>query len=165
MGIEDSDCDCEMPLDIDDNSLESYCASRSTSTTSPSQPLHQPSLPLSRLTGFLAFSRLCKIAGKVVRTMSALQMKRPQRAKDLRKMVKALDQELADWLRDVPDAIKFSAKSSDQIAGAEASHLTMCVISYILHAGCVINLHLYVCLLLLLHSPRNYPACSSRKEV
>jgi hypothetical protein len=143
VGIDDNDCDCEMPLDIDDDSLESYCASISTANTS-SRSQNQPPLSPSRLTGFLAFSRLCVIAGKIVRAMSSLEMKRQRPAKKLRKTVKTLEKTLADWLRDVPDVVKFSANITDETAGAGAPHLTMCVISYILHAACVINLHRYV---------------------
>jgi hypothetical protein len=143
MGIDDSDCDCEMPLDIDDDSLESYCASMSTLDDSASRTVTQAYLQPSRITGFLAFSRLCRIAGRIVRAMSALEMKQPRSATELRHTVDALEIELTEWLRDVPDAIKFSANNDEDISSPRAPHLTMCVISYILHAGCVINLHRY----------------------
>lgn len=135
MGVEDNDCDCELPLDVDNSELEDYCGG----VTSPTPKSH-----VKGLTGFIAFSSLCQIAGKVIRSMSPLQIKRlhlksaSQGATQLRQVVDELDQKLMDWLQKVPDSIKFSANNLN----SKSPHLAMCVMSYILHAGCVINLHL-----------------------
>lgn len=138
MGVEDSDCDCEMPLDMDDDELEAYC--REIPHLRPPQPVGT-----SRLSGFIAFSRLCSILGKIVRCMNPLKMHRGRKrhaAERLNKQIKLaeiLDVELAKWSKAVPDSIKFSANNMDLDSGSP--HLTMCVILYIVHAGCVINLH------------------------
>ncbi len=134
MGVEDLDCDCEMPLDMDDDELEAYC--------NRSHHVSGPPLGPSRLTGFIVFSHLCRIAGKIARSMSLLQLRRMRenghlKRAELRALVKSLDAELAEWLNQVPDSIKFSANNMD----SNSPHLTMCVISYIVHSGCVINLH------------------------
>lgn len=59
--------------------------------------------------------------------------------RDKQKLVDSLDTELSEWLSTVPDSIKFSANNMD----SDSPHLTMCVILYIVHAACVINLHRY----------------------
>jgi hypothetical protein len=53
------------------------------------------------------------------------------------KLFESLDAELFEWLNTVSDSIKFSANSMDY----DSPHLTMCVILYIVHAACVINLY------------------------
>ena len=134
MGVEDDDCDCEMPLDMDDVGLEAY---------GKETPSETPSLGASRMTGFIAFCRLCRIAGKISRTINPLRISRmcqnrgQNTATQLMKSIRELDFELSEWLENIPDAIKFSANSSD----SESPHLTMCIITYILHAGCTVNLH------------------------
>jgi hypothetical protein len=138
MGVDDSDCNCEMPLDMDDAQLEAYCNESPNLRSKPSCP--------SRLAGFISFSKLCYISGRIVRVMNPLQMRQmrkkvgPKRLKEKQKLVESLDAELSEWLRTVPDSIKFSANSMDM----DSPHLTMCVILYIVHAGCVINLHRFV---------------------
>lgn len=134
MGAEDLDCDCEMPLDMDDDDLEAYGKGTRVILDTPIGP--------SRLTGFLVFSNLCRIAGKIARSMSLLQLRRMRengrlKRTELRSLVKSLDAELAEWLNQVPDPIRLSAFNSH----SSSPHQTMCVISYIVHSGCVINLH------------------------
>ena len=138
MGVDDRDCDCELPREIDDDGLQAYSKDphEVNSSLSPSKQ--------SLLTGFITFSRLCQISKKIVRSMSPLEMKRIQArfgAEKARlkicKRVQRLDGELAKWLRSLPDSVAFSAVDPT----SESPHLTMCTISYILHAGSVINLY------------------------
>ena len=135
MGVADVDCDCEMPLDIDDPEFEDFCRGVESLT---------PKNHMKGLTGFIAFSSLCQIAGKVIRAMSPIQLNSLRKksgsegATYLRKLVDDLDQELMEWLQQVPESIKSSANNLN----AKSPHLAMCVISYTLHAGCVMNLHL-----------------------
>ena len=142
MAVDDPDCDCEMPLDMDDSELEVYSRQSPHLRTNPTTP--------SRLTGFIGLSRLCRIAGKIVRAVNPLQMQHrtrrgnsPRLSIEQRKRVEALDAELEEWLQTVPDLVQFSAANNnmDYDCGSPPPHLTMCVISYIVHAGCVINLH------------------------
>jgi len=132
MAVEDGDCDCEIPLDLDDEVLESYCK------TSES---FLDDRKTSRLTGFLVFTKLCKVSGQIARSMTSLMLQRKDmnlvKVRKLRKLVTELESELSGWLQHVPDVIKFSVNDCDQAS----PHLTMCVISYSIHAGCIINLH------------------------
>ena len=118
---------------MEDGDLEVYCKQ--------GQPLTLNALGPSRLTGFIVFSKLCQISGQISRAMSFLTLRHNKanqpKQRLLREAIRELDTELTDWLQNVPDVIKFSANYSD----TASTHLTMCVISYILHAGCVVNLH------------------------
>jgi Fungal specific transcription factor domain len=135
MGVEDSDCNCEIPLDLDDDELEAYCKEDSNHRLKPSTP--------SKLAGFIAFSKLCQIAGKVIHAVNPLRWQKGRRrsmtsrSSEKEKLLESLDAELFEWLNTVPDSIRFSANSMDY----DSPHLTMCVILYIVHAACVINLH------------------------
>lgn len=134
MGVEDADCNCEIPLDLDDEALEFFCREPPDKRISPSAP--------SLLAGFIAFSKLCRISGKVIRAVNPLQWQKGRRKSITGRMrgketIDLLDTELADWLNTVPDSIRFSANNLDY----DSPHLTMCVILYIVHAACVINLH------------------------
>ena len=132
MAVEDGDCDCEIPLDLDDEELQSYCKN-------PESFLGDQNT--SRLTGFIVFTKLCKVSGQIARSMTSLMLQRKDKnlgkARKLRKLVTELENELSEWLQRVPDVIKFSVNDCDQAS----PHLTMCVISYSIHAGCIINLH------------------------
>jgi len=137
MGVHDADCDCELPLDLEDSDLEIY--HRGDAIDLPSVPART-----SAMTGFITFAKLCKISSKIVKSVNPLQMKRlrdkynVKRAhNEMRNVVKELDAELADWLLHVPDCIKFSSNNTD----VKSPHLTMCVIAYIVHAGSVVNLY------------------------
>lgn len=133
MGVDDGDCDCEMPLDLEDEDLEAYCKNPNPATATTEQT--------SRLTGFLVFSKLSQISGRISRSMTTLMLEQKtktfRKAKKLRKLVRELEGELSEWLTRMPDVIKFSVNDVDHAS----PHLTMCVISYNLHAGCIINLH------------------------
>lgn len=134
VGVEDTDCDCEMPQDLEDDDLDLYCKQNQS-------PSSRPPRTFSRLTGFIIFSKLCQISGRISRTMNSLSL-RPNKEchpspKRIRERIRVLDIELAEWLGSVPDVIKFSANKTS----GPSPHLTMCVVMYILHAGCVMNLH------------------------
>jgi len=135
MGVEDSDCNCEIPLDLDDDELELYCKEQPDLRIKPATP--------SQLAGFIAFSNLCQISGKVIRAVNPLRWQKGRRRSTTsrlsgkEKLFESLDAELFEWLNTVPDSIRFSANSVNY----DSPHLTMCVILYIVHAACVINLH------------------------
>lgn len=135
MGVEDGDCDCEMAFDMEDSELEIYCKNTNFDIATPD------SQKTSRLTGFIVFSKLSQISGRISRSMTSLMLQQKEKnqrtTKKLRRLVKELEGELAEWLKQVPDVIKFSVNDVDYAS----PHLTMCVISYFFHAGCIINLH------------------------
>jgi len=128
--IFDFDCDCELPMDLDDRDVENWC-------NDPSQVIVDTP-GIHKLTGFIAFSKLCQIAGKIVQSTRELQVLKddPTEEATLKGLVAARDAELADWLDHVPDSIKFAANNPHG-----GSDLTICVITFIFHAGSIINLH------------------------
>jgi hypothetical protein len=122
MGVEDCDCNCEIPLDLDDDELEAYCKEQPDLRIKPTTP--------SLLAGFIAFSKLWQISGKVIRAVNPLRWQKGRRrsmtsrltGKD--QLFESLDAELFEWLNTVPDSIRFSANSMDY----DSPHLTMRVI-------------------------------------
>lgn len=143
MAIEDADCDCEMPLDMDDSELEIFCRSNDTRDISLQRSIPQSSCP----SGFLSLLRLLSDFRQyyTIRELYHLRRNRKgfKKAAELMKLARVLDLELESWLRNVPDPIAYLASSvgSDAPGGV---HLTMYIINYIVHAGFVINLHWYV---------------------
>jgi len=117
-------------MDLDDRDMEIWC-------NDPSQVIVD-SPGTQKLTGFLAFSKLCQIAGKIVQSTRELQILKDDSAEEtrLKALVAARDAELAEWLHQVPNSIKFAANNAHG-----GSDLTICVITFIFHAGSIINLH------------------------
>ncbi|EOD50241.1 putative fungal specific transcription factor domain-containing protein [Neofusicoccum parvum UCRNP2] len=128
MAVDDDDCDCELPLDMADEHLDLYCRDPSVGCGSS-----------SALAGFLAFSELCKIASRIVKSTRAVQRSQGSRSlkKELQSQTEALDGQLRRWLQNLPDVVKFSPNRSDEDGRL---HLTMCIITFILHAASIINL-------------------------
>ena len=95
MAVEDTDCNCEFPLDMDDSELETF-GKRNTHDSLLQGSISLP--PSSRLTGFLSFLRLCKISGKIDRSVNSIQIqqscKGPKKAAEFKRLVDALDTEL-----------------------------------------------------------------------
>ncbi|EKG22393.1 Transcription factor fungi [Macrophomina phaseolina MS6] len=128
MAADDDDCDCGLPLDMADEQLEVYCRDPTTGYGAS-----------SALAGFLAFSELCKIASKIVKSTRTVQRALGSRGlkKELQAQTEMLDRQLQRWLQDLPDVVKFSPNRSDDDGRL---HLTMCIITFILHAASIINL-------------------------
>lgn len=134
MAVDDDDCTCELPSNLADDQIgkvEKHNDENRDSTLSTNLPM----------TGFIVFSKLCRIAGQIVRSSRTLQRlrhsKSVSRVKEARKRMRRLDKDLSKWLQQLPDTIKFSANKPD---ADHRIHLTMCVITFILHAGSIINL-------------------------
>ncbi|KAL4820694.1 fungal-specific transcription factor domain-containing protein [Aspergillus spinulosporus] len=116
MASDESDCCCELPQ-----------------LPSPSSPM----------TGFLAFTRLCRIAARVHRFYSSNRI----RGRDatlatgedwsaLLPILNGFVRELDEWLQELPNEIRFSANLTQN-----GPNLTMCVIVFILHSGTIMNLY------------------------
>lgn len=130
MAVDNDTCLRELPFEMDDEQL--LAAETTENVYSPGT---------SQLTGFIVFSELCRIAGQVVRSSRTLQRQRraknPRKVREAYKMIRRLDRELQSWLHRLPDSIKFSANHS---SSDHKVHLTMCVVTFILHAASIINL-------------------------
>ncbi|PYH91570.1 hypothetical protein BO71DRAFT_385349 [Aspergillus ellipticus CBS 707.79] len=87
----------------------------------------------SPMAGFLAFTRLCKIAAQIHRLHSSKPIDQHVRRMD---DISALGAELETWLRELPNYLRSSANHSK--AGP---NMAMCAIIFILHSGSVINLY------------------------
>lgn len=147
MAVQDDDCDCELPRDEKDEDFEPKYTK--------SKPHHPPKADLPSdgpciMSGFLAFARLSRLAGKIQHLNSRLNLRNLASA-DSGKVQRFLsrvdthDQALRNWLASLPPHIQFSANSMEKSPGGDPA-LVMCVIIFVLHAGSLLSLYRYVCL-------------------
>ncbi|KAL1872321.1 hypothetical protein VTK73DRAFT_1552 [Phialemonium thermophilum] len=140
MAAIDEDCDCDFPLDMSDEQLDLFARRSHQMESLPPLPP-----PPSATTGFIAFSRLCRIAGKIQRLHSPKRLRElasddvNKRRRFLARIV-ALDKPLNTWLESLPDEIRFSANAL-RSGPTGTVDLTMCVIIFIVHAGSLLNLY------------------------
>ncbi|KXH37286.1 hypothetical protein CNYM01_01299 [Colletotrichum nymphaeae SA-01] len=147
--VKDEDCYCELPLDVRDEDvmpgIKSGHAVDEEATTSP-------------MSGFLAFAKLCQLAGKIQEFSSPLKLRKIASA-DAEKThrflarVDAHDQALRKWLESLPEEIQFSANRKNKSHGDIS--MVHCVITFFLHAGSLINLYRYFL---------NYPKDSAERD-
>ncbi|KAL4075802.1 fungal-specific transcription factor domain-containing protein [Scleroderma citrinum] len=111
LGVEDSDCDVELPVDVDDDHLSEYFSGVSVS------PKH-PSL----MAGTIAIANLYQIAGRVLRQVYAIdnckEVLEPERRADLRRSVESLDIELSRWCDNLPLQFKNESPTDKHISMA-----------------------------------------------
>lgn len=140
MAAHDEDCDWELALNLSDEQLERQFGNSSAQNATYISPLDPPSI-----IGFLTFTRLCRISGKVQQLGTPHRLRElfsadPSRSAKFLSRVSAYDQALQDWLDNLPDSIRFSAnKASSETSGGQ--DLIMCVVSFIVHAGSLLNLY------------------------
>ena len=109
LGIEDSDCDVELPVDVEDENLPQYFGG---ATMTDKQP--------SLMAGFIAFVTLYKIAGSMLRKVYALEIWKGfvtlDKSVELQQTVEALDQELTQWIDDLPTIFKSGSVNEQQVS-------------------------------------------------
>lgn len=109
LGIEDVDCDVELPVAVDDESLCSFFNGDEMSSDSP-----------SLMSGFLALQSLYVIAGRVMRQVYGVDNSKdflePERRAQLQRDVEELDKELTKWLDDLPPVFKSSPVNESQVS-------------------------------------------------
>ena len=109
LGVEDSDCDVELPVDVEDEHLPEYFSGAQMMDK-------QPSL----MAGFIAFITLYKIAGYMLRRVYALETWKGfmtlDRITELQQTVEALDLELTQWIEDLPTIFKSGSVNEQQVS-------------------------------------------------
>ncbi|KAJ2933626.1 hypothetical protein H1R20_g3439, partial [Candolleomyces eurysporus] len=105
LGINDSDCDVEMPSDVDDEHLTEYFNGAQ---------LPQPSL----MAGFIYMIKLYEIGGRMLRQVYALDVCRehlePEKKAELQRTVENLDNELTKWCNELPAVYKTQPQKDEQ---------------------------------------------------
>lgn len=155
MAVQDDECDCELPMDMKDEDFEPYyLKSRTYHPPKVDIPSEGPCI----MSGFLAFARLSRLAGKIQHLNSPLNLRKLASADSAKTQrflsrVDTYDQALRNWLASLPPHIQFSANSMEKSPGGDPA-LVMCVIIFILHAGSLLNLYRYVCSENLLSYPK-----------
>ncbi|KIK08566.1 hypothetical protein K443DRAFT_672578 [Laccaria amethystina LaAM-08-1] len=111
LGINDSDCDVELPVDVDDEHLPEYF-----SIAGATMPQRQFSL----MTGSISLIKLYEIGGRVLRQVYALEICRdqlePERKVELQRMVESLDNELTRWCDELPAVLKSRPETDEQVS-------------------------------------------------
>jgi len=109
LGINDSDCDVELPIPVDDDHLAEYFSGASMSQQ-----------PLSLMAGNISLIKLYEIGGRVLRQVYALENCKdhlePERKAELQRLVESLDGELTKWCDDLPAAFKSSGETNEQVS-------------------------------------------------
>jgi hypothetical protein len=109
VGIDDADCDVELPVPLDDEALHDFFARKPVDRSSP-----------SLMYGFIALTTLYKIAGKVLRSVYALDKckgrLRAEKLAELQSTVDRLDAQLNSWCEELPDAFKSHPSTPKQVS-------------------------------------------------
>ncbi|KAL0776089.1 hypothetical protein CaCOL14_007376 [Colletotrichum acutatum] len=110
------------------------------------------------MSGFLAFAKLCQLAGKIQEFSSPLKLQKiasadAEKTHKFLARVDAHDQALRKWLESLPGDIQFSANRKNKSHGDIS--MVHCVITFFLHAGSLINLYRYFL---------NYPKDSAERD-
>ncbi|KAH7100638.1 fungal-specific transcription factor domain-containing protein [Auriculariales sp. MPI-PUGE-AT-0066] len=109
LGIEDIDCDVELPLAIDDDDIHAYFDHESNVKENK----------FSLMTGFIALINLTKKAGLILRTVYGLNnCKEDMTAEEVTAVqvaIDAFDVELTKWCTDLPPAFKSNPVGAKQV--------------------------------------------------
>jgi len=109
LGINDSDCDVELPVEVDDDHLPEYF---SGAVMNQGQP--------SLMAGSVALFILYEIGGRVLRQVYALENCKehlePERKAELQRTVEALDAELTRWCENLPPVFKSQSQTDEQVS-------------------------------------------------
>ncbi|KAG9317240.1 fungal-specific transcription factor domain-containing protein [Chiua virens] len=123
LGIEDSDCDVELPVDADDEWLPEYFTGAQLSQKPP-----------SLMAGTIALVTLYQIAGRVLRQVYAIDICKespePEKRVELQRSVETLDLELTRWF----DALPRNPSTSDK-------HISMTVVLWSHYYSVLTTLH------------------------
>ncbi|KAL4409672.1 hypothetical protein CABS03_09511 [Colletotrichum abscissum] len=149
LAVKDEDCYCELPLDVRDEDVISGIKSGHAVDVEATT---------SSMSGFLAFAKLCRLAGKIQEFSSPLNLQKiasadAERTHRFLARVDAHDQALRKWLESLPGEIQFSANRKNKSHGDIS--MVHCVITFFLHAGSLINLYRYFL---------NYPKDSAERD-
>lgn len=133
-----------MPLDMSDEELEVYCSGE----TIPRSYLGASRASMTA--SFLAFARLCRIAGRIQQLNSPRRIRDlasgdPNKTQKFASRLATYDRLLRSWEKGLPNAIRFSKLVSDWNPDGNP-HAAMSAIMFIVYAGCIMNLYRYACL-------------------
>ena len=109
LGINDSDCDVELPAEVDDDHLQEYF---SGAVMNQGQP--------SLMAGSVALFNLYEIGGRVLRQVYALENCKEhldaERKAELQRTVESLDTELTKWCDNLPPVYKSHSHTDEQVS-------------------------------------------------
>jgi len=110
LAVVDSDCDVELPVDVDDDNLAEYFSLGAQASQQY----------LSLMAGANALTGLYKIAGRVLRGVYGLDLCKdqlePEKRAELQRTVESLDKELTKWCDDLPVEFKSEPVNEKQVS-------------------------------------------------
>ncbi|KAG8876090.1 hypothetical protein FRB98_007465 [Tulasnella sp. 332] len=120
LGTEDSDCDVELPVPVDDVNLHAHFQAVADAGGSPSlrNLSGMDTTGTSLMAGFNALTQLHVIVGKILRTVYAVDAVEvcKENQKITQAQVERLDKELTTWCEHLPSTFKSDPKSAQQIS-------------------------------------------------
>ncbi|KAI0092813.1 fungal-specific transcription factor domain-containing protein [Irpex rosettiformis] len=126
MGIDERDCDVELPADVDDEHLSDYFAGATMAREVP-----------FLMKGFLELISLYEISGKVLRQVYSLdkckEYLEPEKRAELNRSVESLDKALMKWCDDLPPVFKNSP--------AHEKHVSMAAVLCTHYYSILLTLH------------------------
>jgi len=141
---QDEDCCCALPVNRRDEETSAFGTDQDKSTS----PRLSQRIEDQPLTGFLAFARLCCVAGRCESLSSPLRThdlasSNPFKLRRYIAEAHACDKSLQAWLEGQPDEFRFSANALDTDY-SRSPEFTMCVIAFIVHGGSLLKMYLCV---------------------
>lgn len=110
LGVEDSDCDVELPVNVDDDNLSEYFSLGGQNSEQF----------LSLMAGTNALTGLYRIAGRVLREVYAIDNCKdhlePEKRVELQRTVESLDKELTKWCDELPVEFKSEPVNEKQVS-------------------------------------------------
>ncbi|KZT26923.1 hypothetical protein NEOLEDRAFT_1061683 [Neolentinus lepideus HHB14362 ss-1] len=109
LGVEDADCDVELPVEYDDEQLPEYFQGAQINQTSP-----------SLVSGFVALTGLYSIAGRVLREVYSADVCKehlePEKRQEVLRAVESLDRDLTRWCDELPNVFKSGPQNEKQVS-------------------------------------------------
>lgn len=133
LGIDDVDCDVELPVDLDDEELPLYFTGKPFNRAAP-----------SLMSGFVALIGLYTIAGRLLRQVYALHLCKddlePELMAELQSSVDSLDQQLDEWCENLPPCFKLGSYTEQQVClSIEPFHEPPHMLFSDCHGGCTLQ--------------------------
>lgn len=108
LGINDADCDVELPVDVDDDQLPEYFSGA-----------QMPPGQTSMMSGFISLIKLYQIGGRMLQEVYSIEHCKdtlePEKLVALQQSVEQLDTELNMWCEELSPAFKSQSVNDDQV--------------------------------------------------
>ncbi|KAH8835782.1 fungal-specific transcription factor domain-containing protein [Flagelloscypha sp. PMI_526] len=123
LATHDDDCTVEYPAEIDDSDLLSWSEDGDNLSGD------------SYMTGFFALLKIYKVAGRIARVVQSSRLDDPD-SQEAQTILSSLDQDLAQWIDELPDKIRFAEKGT-----SNPRLLSLSISAFFVYYASIIILH------------------------